>query len=262
MAPGLPSSLNKSTNTTGQTSVVSSDVWRAPLPELLSLDRDGRSGWGVLDQLHPRITRIVRLAKDIITAQENGLVDNFLQSPCLSPYSLSIRLVLPLNVVGLNCRHRAARRKAIVILRSLRARRDSIWDAAMLWRMIEWIADLKEDGLDDCEYVPPELAAKLVARDIDAHSRKAYLACILPNKHDPSMKELNETTISWWWNGTASRKVRFNSFQFPLAWIPPCLGFGVSFSEFLPDARENVLYFIADSGMLGLNHGTTGLSWL
>lgn len=151
------------------------------------------------DRYTRELITIVRLAKALIEPPKNYLAT--ISNPTTS-YSLDIRLVMPLNLVGMNYHHRALRREVIEICKRLKPRRDGVWDAAMLWRAMEWIADLEDEGLEemgegDSEYVPYKYAARWVSRAIDNRSKTAALAVQLPNKVDPTQFDRKEITISW-----------------------------------------------------------------
>jgi hypothetical protein len=151
------------------------------------------------DRYTRELTEVVRLARQLIEPPKNYLVDP--HNPT-TPYSLDIRLVMPLNLVGMDYRHRALRRETIEIFKTLGPRRDGVWDAGMLYRVMEWIGGLEDEGLEelglsDCEYIPAQFAGKWLSWDIDNQGKKAYLVIMLPDKKDPTKLVRKETTISW-----------------------------------------------------------------
>ena len=134
------------------------------------------------------LKEMVALVRVLTDTQWEPLVEN--------SFSLDIRIVLPLAIVGLNYRHRAVRREVIDIFSRI-PRREGLWDAVMTGKIMKWISELEEEGLGDEEYVPEDVAAKLVILELNKVGRTTRVGCVKPDKEVPGKTVLRETTIAW-----------------------------------------------------------------
>ncbi|KAH7348427.1 hypothetical protein BKA65DRAFT_397532 [Rhexocercosporidium sp. MPI-PUGE-AT-0058] len=103
---------------------------------------------------------------------------------------------MPLQVVALNYRHRALRKEVMTVFSSL-PRREGVWDALMVTKVLEWISALEDEGLTDEEYIPEDAIATLSALKVDAENRSAYVQCIQGVRGAQGQTTVKETTISW-----------------------------------------------------------------
>jgi hypothetical protein len=76
-------------------------------------------------------------------------------------FSLDNRVVLPLMCVGMTCKHRALRREVIEIFSRL-SRREGMWNTLKLAKVMEWMAEIEDEGLGDEEYVPEDKATRAI----------------------------------------------------------------------------------------------------
>lgn len=111
-------------------------------------------------------------------------------------FSLEFRIVMPLQVVALNYRHRTLRREALTIFSSV-PRREGMWDATMVTKVLEWISAIEEEGLGDEEYVPEDGIATMTALKVDAENRSAYVQCIQGVRGCQGQTILKENTVYW-----------------------------------------------------------------
>lgn len=89
-------------------------------------------------------------------------------------FSLDNRLVLPLMCVGMTYKHRVLRREVIEIFSRL-SRREGMWNTLMLAKVMEWMAEIEEEGLGDEEYVPEDKATRLVQLEMDEGRKSALV---------------------------------------------------------------------------------------
>lgn len=94
-----------------------------------------------------------------------------------------MNILVPLKFVACRYRHRVLRQKAIKLLLAC-PRREGLWDGVVIAKMSQWMVELEEEGLGDEEYVPHELAADVVAVEVDYLARTAVLKV---NLHDGLM---------------------------------------------------------------------------
>jgi hypothetical protein len=112
-------------------------------------------------------------------------------------FSMEMRFVLPLAVVGLNYRHRASRQECIRILAAM-SRREAIWDASMMGRIMKFQAEIEEEGLgDDEEYVPEDGMSTIVHLKVDARLRTMFVACSLGIRGHPGESVMKQTELIW-----------------------------------------------------------------
>jgi hypothetical protein len=141
-------------------------------------------------QRTPQLTELVGLIQDMIDTPDMPLVED-------TDFQLDIKLIIPLNVVGLKYRHRALRRRAIDILLSL-PRREGVWDGMTVGKLTKWIADIEDEGLEgEEEYVPLERMVNITDLKFDSVGRKAYASCVQPVDGNPHETVYREITISW-----------------------------------------------------------------
>lgn len=113
-----------------------------------------------------------------------------------STFACDQMVVLPLAVTGLNYRHRAVRREAISIFKTL-VRREGVWDASMLGKIIEWMAEIEEAELGDEIYVPEDGVAMIVDMKIDEPRRIVMVKCAKGIIGQPGKTEVFGTTLHW-----------------------------------------------------------------
>jgi hypothetical protein len=112
-------------------------------------------------------------------------------------FSMEMRFVLPLAVAGLNYRHRASRQECIRILAAM-SRREAIWDASMMGRIMKFQAEIEEEGLgDDEEYVPEDGMSTIVHLKVDARLRTMFVACSLGIRGHPGESVMKQTELIW-----------------------------------------------------------------
>jgi hypothetical protein len=119
------------------------------------------SGAGGLELYYRRYTRELT---EIVAIGKSLSLDN-LSIPS-GGFSLDNRVVLPLMCVGMTDKHRALRREVIEIFSRL-FRREGTWNTLMLAKVMEWKAEIEEEGLGDEDYVPKDKATKLVQLEMD-----------------------------------------------------------------------------------------------
>ncbi|KAL2064368.1 hypothetical protein VTL71DRAFT_4862 [Oculimacula yallundae] len=111
-------------------------------------------------------------------------------------FTLDHRIVMPLQVVAMSYRHRALRQEIITIFSRL-PRREGVWDASMIVKILQWISTLEEEGLTDEEYVPEDVFATLTELKVDAENNIAFVQCVQGVRGCPGQTVLKETTVSW-----------------------------------------------------------------
>jgi Fungal Zn(2)-Cys(6) binuclear cluster domain/Fungal specific transcription factor domain len=112
-------------------------------------------------------------------------------------FSLDSRFVLTLSVVGLIYRHRAMRQECIKLLLPMN-RREVVWDAATMARIMKFQAEIEEGGLgDEEEYVPEDGRSTVVHLKVDEASRTMLIACSLSIRGRPGESVLKEAQLSW-----------------------------------------------------------------
>ncbi|MAD81638.1 MAG: hypothetical protein CL912_01630 [Deltaproteobacteria bacterium] len=111
-------------------------------------------------------------------------------------FSLDIRIVMPLQVVAMNFRHRALRKEIIGIYSQL-PRREGMWDAAMVIKVLSWITEIEEVGLVDEEYVPEDCVATVTGLKVDAENRTAVIQCLQGVRGCPGQTIPKENTVYW-----------------------------------------------------------------
>ncbi|PVH78069.1 hypothetical protein DL98DRAFT_656326, partial [Cadophora sp. DSE1049] len=111
-------------------------------------------------------------------------------------FSLDIRIVMPLQVVAMNFRHRALRKEIIGIYSQL-PRREGMWDAAMVMKVLGWITEIEEVNLADEEYVPEDCMATVTDLKVDAENRTAVVKCLQGVRGCPGQTILKENTVYW-----------------------------------------------------------------
>jgi hypothetical protein len=113
------------------------------------------------------------------------------------PFSLEMRFVLPLAVVGLDYRHRALRQECIRTLTAM-SRREAIWDASMMGRIMNFQAEIEEEGLgDDEEYVPEDGMLTIVYLKVDEPLRIVFITCALGIRGHPWESVMKQTELIW-----------------------------------------------------------------
>lgn len=124
------------------------------------------------------------------------LSKNLLRLVAEGSFSFDMRVILPLAVVGLNYRHRAVRREIISILANLN-RREAIWDASMMGKVMYWMAEIEEEGLGDEDYVPEDGMARILVLKVNEPQRTVFVACSKGIRGFPGETVRMETTLSW-----------------------------------------------------------------
>jgi hypothetical protein len=111
-------------------------------------------------------------------------------------FSFDMRVILPLAVVGLNYRHRAVRREIISVLANM-DRREAIWDASMMGKVMYWMAEIEEEELEDEEYVPEDGMARILNLKVDEPRRTVFISCSKGIRGVPGETVMMETTLRW-----------------------------------------------------------------
>lgn len=111
-------------------------------------------------------------------------------------FSFDMVVILPLMVVGWCYRHRAVRREVIRRLGGMK-RKEMLWDATLVGKMLEWIAEIEEEGLTDEEYVPEDAVATMTGLLVDGDGKSALIKCRQRVRGTVLDTVLKETTIDW-----------------------------------------------------------------
>lgn len=112
-------------------------------------------------------------------------------------FSLDMRFVLPLSVVGLNYRHRVLRRECIKILTPM-SRREAVWDASMMARIMSFLAEIEEDGLsDDDEYVPEDRMATIVHLKFNAYLKTVFITWFVGVRWQLGESVMKQRELVW-----------------------------------------------------------------
>ncbi|KAE9367698.1 hypothetical protein N431DRAFT_348684 [Stipitochalara longipes BDJ] len=112
-------------------------------------------------------------------------------------FSLDMRFVLPLAVVGLNYRHRALRQECIQILTPM-YRREAIWDASMMGKVMKFQAEIEEEGLgDEDEYVPEDGMSTITYLNVDESLRTVFITCSVGVRGHPGESMIKSTKLVW-----------------------------------------------------------------
>jgi hypothetical protein len=127
------------------------------------------SGAGDLEPYYMRYTRELT---EIVAIGKSLCLDNI--SIPSGGFSLDNRVVLPLMCVGMTYKHRVLRREVIEIFSRL-SRREGMWNTLMLAKVMEWMAEIEEEGLGDEEYVPEDKATRLVQLEMDEGRKSALV---------------------------------------------------------------------------------------
>jgi hypothetical protein len=138
----------------------------------------------------PELAETLRLVKILIASEDQNPNDQVY-------FSLDVRLVLPLMGISFHYKHRADRREAIHILKTMSPQRDGIWDSQMLGAVARYIAEIEEVGLGNEIYVPEERVVTVSDMKIDMARRETFLACLVPVGPDYKQTEIRETIIHW-----------------------------------------------------------------
>jgi hypothetical protein len=127
------------------------------------------SGAGDLEPYYRRYTRELT---EIVAIGKRLSLDNI--SIPSGGFSLDNRVVLPLMCVGMTYKHRALRREVIEIFSRL-SRREGMWNTLILAKVMEWMAEIEEEGLGDEDYVPEDKATELVQLEMDEGRESALV---------------------------------------------------------------------------------------
>ena len=111
-------------------------------------------------------------------------------------FSLDMRFVLPLAVVGLNYRHRELRREIIKILVPMH-RREGIWDASMMGKIMQFQAEIEEEGLTDEEYVPEDMMSTITELKVDESLRTVLVTCSVSVRGCPGETVMKSIELAW-----------------------------------------------------------------
>ncbi|KAN0095463.1 hypothetical protein V8E51_016174 [Hyaloscypha variabilis] len=111
-------------------------------------------------------------------------------------FSLDMRYVLPLAVVGLNYRHRELRHEIIEILVPMH-RREGVWDASMIGRIMKFQAEIEEEGLEDGEYVPEDGISTITELKVDESLKTLFVTCSLGVRGRPGETVMKSTELPW-----------------------------------------------------------------
>lgn len=142
---------------------------------------------GAYTRYTKELTEIVELSKTLL----NDIVT--------APFAFDLVLILPLSIVGWAYRHRALRREAISLFQKLAMtdRREAIWDAGMIGKTMEWLADIEEGGLRDEEYVPEDVMANITSMKVDGVRKSVLVGCNQGVIGYPGMRVYKEKIIYW-----------------------------------------------------------------
>ncbi|KAH6712451.1 hypothetical protein BKA61DRAFT_485552 [Leptodontidium sp. MPI-SDFR-AT-0119] len=145
------------------------------------------AGASTLDSYYRRYTKELRKIVELgrIMSAENQ-----------DYFSLDIRFVLPLQVVALVYRHRALRQEVMAMYLG-QPRREGMWDAVIITKVLEWISAIEEDGLTDEEYVPEDGIATLTAYKVDSENRSVYVQCVQGVRGGKGQATVKETIVYW-----------------------------------------------------------------
>jgi hypothetical protein len=140
------------------------------------------------DVFLPEYTSIVTLVKKIVSHPNFG---HMVGRPI---FSFDVNFVLPLLVVGLECRDWHLRRRAVDLLRN-HPRREGTWDSSLAAGITLWMMELEEEGLEYGAYIPEQKRARLGMARQDFAKRTAYLSATQVTL-DGSVV-VRETVIDW-----------------------------------------------------------------
>jgi hypothetical protein len=111
-------------------------------------------------------------------------------------FSLDYRVVLPLMCVGMTYKHRALRREVIEIFSRL-SRREGMWNTLMLAKVMEWMAEIEEEGLGYKKYVPEDKATRLVQLEMDEGAKSALVGFSQGAEGNEGGVVLRVKTVYW-----------------------------------------------------------------
>lgn len=110
-------------------------------------------------------------------------------------FSLDSRVVLPLICVGWFYRHRAMRKEVIDICARI-PRREAMWDALMVGKIMQYMSEVEEEGLDEEEeYVPEEKMTRMSDVRCDAVNRSVFVQLTHGVKSRPGEAVIREKTL-------------------------------------------------------------------
>lgn len=131
------------------------------------------------------LKEIVRLTKRLV---EEGVAD--------AQFSMDMVFVLPLAIVGWGYKHRASRREIIKLFRNFK-RQESVWNARMMAKIMEWLVEIEEEGLENEEYVPEDVAAAITSLKIDGIKETVLVTAIQGVKGHAEEKVFIKRLIYW-----------------------------------------------------------------
>ncbi|CAL3973218.1 unnamed protein product [Diplocarpon coronariae] len=140
------------------------------------------------DQYNPVYTRVVLLAKAVMTAMPNQ------ERP--SNFCFDTRVIVPLWVVGLKCREPVIRREAIDFLLA-NPRREGIWDSVFAGKVLHWAMEVEEEFLEDGHVPGWARIAGVKWSGAELGGKRADLVCLQRvSARDQTMRR-RTTTITW-----------------------------------------------------------------
>lgn len=102
--------------------------------------------------------------------------------------------IIPAYICALKCRYRPLRQQAMSILLASH-QREGLWDSIFAAKILEWIIELEEQGMDENGYIPEAARTRAVSASFDLQQRKACVSCRVPGILGEL--ELKKAVLTW-----------------------------------------------------------------
>jgi len=92
-------------------------------------------------------------------------------------YHFDLGMLVALFLVGLRCRDRETRGRAIDLMEANLNSRQGIWDVRINALVTSWIRDVEEESMDEYGNIPEEKRAIVTGADIDILGKRVVMTC-------------------------------------------------------------------------------------
>ena len=114
-----------------------------------------------------------------------------------SVFHFDIGVLTGLSQVGMYCRDKDARGKAIQMMLDMAPYREGIWDSAAAGLICDWVRKIEEEFLDENGKVPPQRRASLTSLNYSWVEKTAHVCCRQRTGFGMEDFVMRETTIRW-----------------------------------------------------------------
>ncbi|KAA8577093.1 hypothetical protein EYC84_007099 [Monilinia fructicola] len=113
-----------------------------------------------------------------------------------SSYHTNLGILMPLFTVGLHCRDKVLRDRAIAMSFVSKEYREGVWDSYLGRFICQWIRDLEEPWRDADGHIPQDMRAKLIGLDVVVDKRTAQMFCT--QRAGPGLGRVTKDIIVTW----------------------------------------------------------------